>query len=78
MLGEVWANKLSPKNQNWFIVDSFCLTGLYRLVWGKWLAAKMWARYINNNHLLSDDSLVDTEMLHHYVATNNKIKITYL
>ena len=78
MLGGGRANKLSPKIQNWFIVGSFCLEGLYRIVWSKWLAAQIWARCINHNHPLSDASLVDDVMLHHDVANNNEIKITYL
>ena len=65
MSGSGWAKKLSPKNQNWFIVDSFCLAGFYCLVQGKWLTDKMWARYTNKNHPLSDAYLVDTVMLHH-------------
>ena len=67
-------NKLLPKTHNWFIVDSFCLAGLDRLVQGKWLAAQMWARYINKNHPLSDASLVDAAMLHHAVSINNEIE----
>ena len=76
--GGGWANKMSPKTQNRFIVGSFCLAGLYRLVQGKWLTSQMWDRYINNNHPISDASLVDTVMLHHAISTNNYIKIAYL
>ena len=67
MLGGEWAKKLSPKTHNWFIVDSFCLAGLYPLVQGKWLTDHIWDPYINNNHFLSDSSLVDDMMLHHSV-----------
>ena len=73
-----WANKLSPKTQNRFIVDSFGLAGLYRLVWGKWLTDQMWDRYISKNHHISDVSLVDAVMLQHTVSTNNEIKTAYL
>ena len=78
MSGGGWAKKLSPKIQNRFIVDSSCLAGLYRLIRGKWLMAKMWALCINKNHPLSDASLVDAAMLHHAVSKNNEIEITYL
>ena len=37
MSGEIWEKKLLPKMQNWFIVASFHLTVLDRLIWGKWL-----------------------------------------
>ena len=52
MTGGVWANKLLPKTQNQFIVASFTLVGLDRLVPGKWLTSHMWYRYINKNHIL--------------------------
>ena len=78
MSGEGWTKKLPPKTQNRFIVDSFRLAGLDRLVRGRWLTAQVWDRYINKNHPLSDDSRVDAVMLHHAVSTNNEIKITYL
>ena len=78
MAGGGWAKKLLPKTHNRFNVNSFCLAGLYYLVWGKWLTALMWPCYTNKNHTLSDASLVDTMMLHHAVSKNNEIKITYL
>ena len=77
MLGEGWGKKLPPKMQNRFIVDSFCLAGLDRLVQVRWLTNQMWSRYVNKKHPLSDASLVDAAMLHHAVSTNNEIKITY-
>ena len=66
------------KKNNRFIVNSFCLASLYRLVWGKWLTDQIWSRYINKNHPLSDSSLVYDVMLHNTVSKNNQIKITYL
>ena len=66
--------KLPPKTHNRFIVNSFCLAGLDHLIWGKWLTSQIWARYINKNHPISYDSLVDAAMLHHDASTNNEIK----
>ena len=74
MSGGGWENKLLPKTQNQFIVDSFLFSGLYRLVPGKWLTDQIWARYINKKNHFSDASLVDAVMLHHSVSKNNKIK----
>ena len=71
MSGGGWAKKLSPKILNPFIFDSFFLAGLYRLFWGKWLTAQMWAHYINNNHPILYASLVDAVMLYHAVSKNN-------
>ena len=74
MSGEGWRKKLTPKTQNQFIVESFRLAVLDRLVQGKFLTAQMWACYINKSHPLSDASFVDAAMLHNSVSTNNKIK----
>ena len=74
MSGGGWANKLSPKTQNRFIVNGFCLEALYCLVQGKWLTDQMWDRCINKNNPLSDASLVDAVMLNHAVSKNNEIK----
>ena len=68
MSGEVWAKKLPPKTQYQFIVASFFLAGLYLLVHGKWLMAHRWDYYINNNHILSYSSIVESAMLHHDVS----------
>ena len=38
------------------------------MVWGKWLTAQMWARYINKNHTLSYSSRVDAVILHHVIS----------
>ena len=65
MPGEAWAKKLLPKMQNRFIVDIFCLAGLDRLVWGKWLTVQMWAHYINKKHPILYAYLFDAVMLHH-------------
>ena len=78
MSGGGWANRLSPKTQNQFIVDSFFLACLYRLVWGKWLTAQMWDRYIKRNHPLLDASLVDAVMLHHAVSKKNEINNLFI
>ena len=83
MSGEVQAKKLHPKIQNrfivdWLIVDSFCLAGLDRIVWGKGLIGHMWACYINKNHPLSDASIVDTTMEHHDVLYNPTLQHIYL
>ena len=77
MLGWGWEKKIPQKIKNRFIVNSFCLAGLDRLVQGKWLAAHMWDRYINKNHPLLDVSLFDAAMLHNSMSANNEIQITY-
>ena len=74
MSGGVWAKKLPPKTHNWFIVDSFCLSGLDRLVWGKCFTYQMWARYIKNNHPLSDSSLVEAAMLNHALSYDTTLR----
>ena len=60
---------------NW---EDFFLAGLYRMFWGKWLTDQIWARFVNNNHPLSDAPLVDAVMLNNDLSNNNEIKITYL
>ena len=72
-----WFIKLSVYQVSYVAVGSIVLAGLYRLVWGKLFTAHIWDRFINNNHPLSDASLVDDVMLHHAVSNNNEIKITY-
>ena len=41
---------------------------------GKWLTDQMWSHYTNKNHPLSDDSLVETLMLHHYMSYYQTLK----
>ena len=60
--------KLPPKTHNQFIVTSFTLVGLDRLVPGKWLTSHMWYRYINKNHIISYAYFVDATMLHNAVS----------
>ena len=59
---------------NWFIVNSVCLAGLNRRVWGKWLKSQMWSRYNNNNHPLSYASLVDATILHHDMSYDSTLQ----
>ena len=66
--GEGWVKKLPPKTHNWFIVASFCLVGLDRLVPGKCLTSYMWSRYIKKNHIISYAYFVDATMLHNAVS----------
>ena len=44
------------------------------MIRGKWLTAQIWDRYINNNHPLSDYSLVDAVMKHHAVSYDQTLR----
>ena len=66
--------KLPPKTKNRFIVSNFLLKSFNRIIPGKWLTDQMWYHYINKNHTLTDYSLVDPLMLHHYMSYYQTLK----